>query len=184
MTKVQKKTIDSQLIASCRGGDEKAFKELFDQYFHPLYFYALKFIPDRSSAEEIVMDVLLNIWQKRHLLNEELPFPPYLYRSVRNRVTDHLRRRHDRLVALDGVCHEPASTWIADGRVLYKELEHIYRSGIEKLPPRKKLILTMSREKGNSYQQIADKLRISKNTVENHMVAAIRQLRQHVGGRV
>ncbi|HEY4208300.1 MAG TPA: RNA polymerase sigma-70 factor, partial [Puia sp.] len=184
MTRVQKKAIDSQLVASCRGGDEKAFKELFHQYFQPLYFYALKYLPDRSSAEEIVMDVLLSIWQKRHLLKEELSFSSYLYRSVRNRVTDHFRRRHDRVVALDGTCHEPASAWIADGRVLYKELEHIYRSGINMLPPKKQLIFTMSREEGNSYQQIADKLRISKNTVENHMVAAIRQLRQHVGAKV
>jgi hypothetical protein len=101
------KAIDSSLVASCRGGDEKAFSELFRRYFHKLYFYTLRSIPDKASAEEIV---------------------------------NHLRQQDDRVVSMDLSFQEPAS----------------------------------------SYQQIASKLRISQNTVENHMVAAIRLLRQHV----
>jgi RNA polymerase sigma-70 factor (ECF subfamily) len=48
------------------------------------------------------------------------------------------------------------------------------------LPPQKKRIFTMSREEGSSYKEIADRLQLSKNTVENHMVAALRLLKDYM----
>ena len=63
---------------------------------------------------------------------------------------------------------------------MFNELQTLYRSGLEKLPPQKKRIFSMSREEGNSYREIADKLELSKNTVENHMVVAIRMMKNHM----
>lgn len=175
-----KLVIDSVLVESCRAGNEKAYQELFRRYFSRLCSYTRKCIADAPASEELVMDVMLTIWQKKHLLNGDLPLFPYLFQSVKNRIIDHLRKQNIPTVSLDYHCPEAASPLIADSRLLHKELECIYKTGLEQLPPKKKLIFRMSREEGNSYQEIADKLRISKNTVENHMVAAIRLLRTHV----
>ena len=75
---------------------------------------------------------------------------------------------------------EPPSSFITDSRLLHKELESLYKRSLNRLPPQKKRIFTMSREEGNSYQEIADRLQLSKNTVENHMVAALRLLKNHM----
>src|SRR5688572_21484380 len=173
-------TSDSYLIELWRTGNEKAYRALFDKYFYKLYNYTLKLIPDKSVSEEIVMDVMLAVWQKKDMLNSSLSLSAYLYRSVKNRLIDHLRKQHVPTVSLDQTAVEPPSSFVTDSRLLHKELEGLYRTSLNRLPPQKKRIFTMSREEGNSYKEIADRLKLSKNTVENHMVAALRLLKENM----
>lgn len=173
-------TPDSHLIELWRTGNENAYRVLFDRYFFKLYNYTLKLISDRSTSEEIVMDVMLAVWQKRDRLNSNLSLSAYLYKSVKNRLIDHLRKQNLPTVSLDQTAVEPPSSFITDSRVLHKELECLYRNSLDRLPPQKKRIFTMSREEGSSYKEIADRLQLSKNTVENHMVAALRLLKDHM----
>jgi len=173
-------TTDGHLIELWRSGNEKAYRVLFDRYFYKLYSYTLKQIPDKRVSEEIVMDVMLSVWQKRDQLNSSLSLSAYLYKSVRNRLIDHLRKQQVATVSLELTAVEPPSTFITDGRILHKELESLYRHSLNRLPPQKKRIFTMSREEGSSYKEIADRLQLSKNTVENHMVAALRLLKDHM----
>lgn len=171
---------DCHLIELWRAGNEKAYRVLFDRYFFKLYNYTLKFIPDKNISEEIVMDVMLAVWLKRDRLKTNLSLSAYLYRSVKNRLIDHLRKQHVPTVSLDQTAVEPPSSFITDSRLLHKELEGLYRTSLNRLPPQKKRIFTMSREEGSSYKEIADRLQLSKNTVENHMVAALRLLKDHM----
>jgi len=173
-------TVDSQLLELWRTGNENAYRALFDRYFCRLYHYTLKYIPDSRISEEIVMDVMLAIWQKKHHLNGKLSISAYLYKSVKNRLIDYLRKQTVQTVSIDQTNMEPPADLRTDGRLLHKELEGIYKASLDRLPPQKKRIFTMSREEGSSYQEIADRLQLSKNTVENHMVAAIRLLKDHM----
>lgn len=175
-------TVDSQLVELWRMGNENAYRALFDRYFYRLYHYTLKFIHDGRVSEEIVMDVMLAVWQKKQQLNSNRSLSAYLYKSVRNRLIDYLRKQSLPTVSLDQTAIEPSADCITDGRLLHKEMECLYKTGLDRLPPQKKRIFTMSREEGSSYQEIADRLQLSKNTVENHMVAAIRLLKDHMKG--
>lgn len=64
----------------------------------------------------------------------------------------------------------------------FSELKEKTQGVINQLPERQKQIYLLSREDGLSYREIADKLSISVNTVENHMVKALRFLREKLGG--
>lgn len=171
---------DCYLIELWRTGNEKAYRALFDRYFYKLCNYTAKLIPDKNVSEEIVMDVMFAVWQKRDLLNTNLSLSAYLYKSVKNRLIDHLRKQNLRTVSLDQTPVEPPSSFITDSRLLHKEMESLYKNSLNRLPPQKKRIFTMSREEGSSYKEIADRLQLSKNTVENHMVAALRLLKNHM----
>jgi RNA polymerase sigma-70 factor (ECF subfamily) len=114
---------DCHLIELWRTGNEKAYGALFDRYFYKLRNYTAKLIPDKNVSEEIVMDVMFAVWQKRDLLNTNLSLSAYLYKSVKNRLIDHLRKQNLRTVSLDQTPVEPPSSCITDSRLLQKELE-------------------------------------------------------------
>ncbi|MBO9204740.1 MULTISPECIES: RNA polymerase sigma-70 factor [Niastella] len=177
---MDRNTTDSHLLELWRSGNDKAYRALFDRYFCKLYNYTGKLIPDKRVSEEIVMDVMLAIWQKRDQLKSDLSLSAYLYKSVRNRLIDHLRKQQVPTVSLELSTVEPSSSFITDSRILHKELETLYRMSLNRLPPQKKRIFAMSREEGSSYKEIADRLQLSKNTVENHMVAALRLLKRNM----
>ena len=171
---------DSHLIELWRDGNEKAYRALFERYFYKLYNYTGKLIADKNVSEEIVMDVMLAVWLKRDRLNTNGSLSAYLYKSVKNRLIDYLRKQSVPTISLDQTTVEPPSSFITDSRLLHKELECLYRTSLNRLPPQKKRIFTMSREEGSSYKEIADRLQLSKNTVENHMVAALRLLKDQM----
>ncbi|MES2376088.1 MAG: RNA polymerase sigma-70 factor [Bacteroidota bacterium] len=168
---------DYQLLTIWIEGNDNAYQELFNRYFKKLYYYTLKLIPDTDLAEEIVLDVMLNIWQKKHLLNAELSLSAYLFKSVKNKLIDQLRRKTLQIESMGDNCNQYASNVGADDALICKELEDIYQSGVAKLPPQKQLIFKMKREDGLTYNEIAIKLNLSKNTVENHMGLALKFLK-------
>lgn len=173
---------DFKLVELWKAGSEVAYKVLFDRYFSKLYYYTLRMVSDREMAEEIVMDVMMNIWQKKHMVKEALPISAYLFRSVKNRIIDFHRKQALRTTSLDDVTNlvEPLSHMNADRRLMENELEVQFTAGLETLSPQKRNVFTLSRNEGLTYQEIAGRLNISKNTVENHMVAALKQLKTQI----
>ncbi|MES2376092.1 MAG: RNA polymerase sigma-70 factor [Bacteroidota bacterium] len=171
---------DNELVDLWIDGDERAYQELFKRYFKKLHYYALKIVPDKDVAEEIVLDVMLCIWQKKHLIDNNLPLSAYLFRSVKNKLIDFLRKRTLNTISIDENPIQFKSGLEADQGLLYKELELKYIRSVEKLPPQKMLIFKMSRNEGLTYQEIAMQLNLSKSTVENHMVAALKTLKRFI----
>ncbi|WP_448699317.1 RNA polymerase sigma-70 factor [Mucilaginibacter sp. AW1-3] len=173
---------DHKLVELWKQGNEAAYNLLFNKYFAKLYHYTLKFISDKEVAEEIVMDVMFNIWQKKHLVNNELPVSAYLFRSVKNKMIDHYRKNALKTISIndEDTYIEISSHMRADDRLMHIELERKYMDGLCGLSPQKKVVFELSREEGLTYNEIAQRLNISKNTVENHMVAALKQLKTHI----
>lgn len=56
---------DHILIDECRTGNTKAFDILFERYFNKLHFFSLKYLRDRALAEEMVIDIMIKLWEKK-----------------------------------------------------------------------------------------------------------------------
>src|SRR5690625_6296154 len=56
----------------------------------------------------------------------------------------------------------------------------LIQQSIRQMPPRRQLIFRLSREEGYTHEEIADKLNISKNTVKNHVVAALKDIKAYL----
>ena len=70
--------------------DREAFERIFKESYKPLTAYAFRFISDLSTAENIVQDVFLKLWQNRHSLIITTSLLHYLFRSVKNHSLNHL----------------------------------------------------------------------------------------------
>jgi len=172
---------DAVLLEKHKNGSPAAFDLLFKRYYAALYRYALKNSKDTFVAEELVMDVMLGLWKKQGDISIETDLGPYLYRSVKNALYNHYRKKIMATVELDEQLEtEVVKSRPADDALVYAQLEEIYREKLSQLSPARRKVFQMSREENKTYAEIASDMNLSVNTVENYMVAALSFFRQHI----
>lgn len=164
-----------ELLLRIAEGDEKAFSKLFGLYRDRLYSYLLKITKSRSIAEEATLDIFMKIWNGRALVPEIRNFDAFLFRILQNCAIDYLRKaKRDRLQQLE--IWEDLENLVApqaDERLLHAEIEGTIRKVIDRLSPQRRQAFYLSREENLSYDQIAQKMNLSRNTVRNHVSAAL-----------
>ena len=162
--------------------DEKAFEQLFYYYYPRLYRYAFRYLKNEFWAEELSMEVLARVWERRSAITHAETFENYLFTAARNHLINHWQRKIDGLLSLETLPAEAAEIPGKEASapydpVLSKELETHYHNSLSDLPPQRRLIFLLHRNDHLSYKEIAQKLNISPKTVENHIGAALKQLR-------
>lgn len=165
-----------ELLLRITEGDEKAFNELFRLYRDRVYSYLLKITKSKSIAEEATLDIFMKIWNGRALLPEIRNFDAFLYRILQNSAIDYLRKaKRNRLqqmeiwTDMENLLTAPQ----ADEKILHTEIETTIRKVIDRLSPQRRQAFYLSREEDLSYDQIAHKMNLSRNTVRNHVSAAL-----------
>lgn len=169
-----------QDITSWLNGDDAAYRRIFDYFYNKLYQTCYKATRAREDSEEMVMNVFLNIWQHKAELARVDDFERYLLRSARNQIADFQRKNILQTLDIDNLPVEYLGS-IDHPELNFKDLEQIYRNALDKLSETKREIFLMSREQGLSQKQIAAKKNISTSTVNNHISAALKIIRDDMG---
>ncbi len=163
-------------------GDLLAFDAIYKTFCRRLYGFVLKFIKQEEDAQEIVQEVFLKIWESREKINVYASFEAYLFTTAYNVTISLLRKKlsQDKYIAhlKDMQSINDAEQYIDE--VEYNELAGEVRSLISQLSARQQEIFYLSREKGLTHEEIAERLNISVNTVKNHMVSSLKFLRSHL----
>jgi len=163
-------------------GQDTAFEQVFHYYYPRLYRYALRYIKNEFWAEELSMEVLARVWEKKSSITKAETFENYLFTAARNHLINHWQPKIDNLLSLETLSTELAgmedkAASSAYDPVLSKELEATYNNSLSDLPPQRRQVFLLHRNEHLSYKEIAQKLDISPKTVENHIGAALKQLR-------
>ena len=181
MSKADRDLPDSILLKKHLLGDSNAYNILFKRYYDSLFRYTLKNTGNYEVAEELIMDVMLRLWQLRTEITIDTDLRPYLQRSIKNAIYNHHRKKILATVSLDQLVPEIIQTPItAEDRLKYIELEKLYKQKLTELSPQRQKVFRMSREENMTYPQIAKHLDLSVNTVENYMVASLSFFRKHL----
>lgn len=176
--------ITDACVASVRGGDRDAFNQLFSAWYARLANHALRLVGDRDTAEDVVQDVLVAVWQRRADLPEAAKMAAYLHTSVRNRALNQLRKaRPSRHLALATEL-ETAGPPSIDIELADEELAGFLREALSDLSPRTREVFLLSREQLLTYNEIAAELQISVKTVETLMGRALTALRASLRPRL
>lgn len=163
-----------ELLSRLATGDETAFNTIFKKYRDKLNNYLLKITKSPEISEEIVLDVFIRLWMGRELMDHVQELESFLHKVAYHKAIDFLRTtsRHDRLQRAYIHRLELSPEKSADDLLIDTELRNIIHQAIHQLPPQRKLIYTLSREQGLTYEQIAEALNLSRNTVKNTIMAA------------
>jgi len=159
-------------------GEVKALQELHAQYYHALFLFALKATNDHQLAENLVSDCFIKLWENRQNINIKSSIKSYLYRILKNLIIDYHRSKSEITELFDKLPDIPDEEEF-EKQQRYSRLYQI----LQKLPEQRRKILELAVYDSYSYQEIAEKLGISKNTVKTQIARAYRFLRESLDPR-
>lgn len=182
LLKLIKDNISSELMSRLREGDMLAFDRIYELYSHKLFSFVFGILKNDAESEDIVQEVFIKIWESRNKLGDYKLLNSYIFTIAYNNSIDLIRKRINNGKYLD---HLKNSSIVQENSTVISEIEFDELSQhaeklIMNLPERQKQVFQLHREKGLTYSEIAEQLGISKNTVENHMVNALKYLRQNM----
>lgn len=168
------------LLQQLANGNRGVFKQLFEEYYHPLYGFSKKFISDKDVCKDIVQDAFVGLWDRRKELLSSDTIKSYLYKTVRNLCLNYLRREDMKnkneanLIAL-------SSDWYFEDSLLKEEVHSQIYEEIKNLPPRSRDVIILAMN-GASNEDIATQLSVSINTVKTHKQRGYSVLRERLKG--
>ena len=161
--------------------DRRAFDDLFRSFYPVLIRFAMRYLKDKTVSKDIVQEVFVSLWQTRKRIDPARSLKSYLYMMVRNRALNAIRDRSDVYVDHDLASNEQ-SDQIDDQQMETdsdeSELGQMMKKWIDQLPGRQKEALKLSRFEGLDHDEIAYVMDVSPKTVNNHIVAALKSLRE------
>ncbi|WP_207425739.1 RNA polymerase sigma factor [Pedobacter sp. SYSU D00535] len=169
---------DAQLIAMWQEGEEKAFDVFYIRHVPNLLSLASRKTNSREAARELVQDVFFDLFKQKDSLDAGRNIRAYLYGALRNRIFNYYRevlrkkKHEDFLLLTNNESHNETEQQVA-----CNELKDSLQQGIEGLPSKCREVFVLSRQEHLSHKEIAVRLNISVNTVEQHMRKALQRLR-------
>ncbi|MCS4435393.1 sigma-70 family RNA polymerase sigma factor [Aquiflexum gelatinilyticum] len=165
-------------VSRLREGDEKAFSMLYDFFRSKVFFTSKKMNLSTEDAEEIVQEVFLIIWKNRQNLNSELSFNAYLLTILKSLIIKKSKKEARRIAyEVYTLSTQEIESNETETQIEYSEFERISISEIEKLPKTQKEIFKMKNYENLHSGEIAEKLGISKRTVESHIYVATKSIK-------
>jgi RNA polymerase sigma-70 factor (family 1) len=161
--------------------DVDAFTTIFNFYEPRLYPFVLKMTKSETIAEEVVQEVFIKLWTNRATVGSIDNPKGYIFRAASNQTISHLRSKARQMNLVKTVAGSNGDESNSTEETLeLKELQAMVHEAVEKLPPQRKLIYTMSRQQGFKNNEIAEQLGLSISTVKNQLTEALRTIREHL----
>jgi RNA polymerase sigma-70 factor (family 1) len=172
---------ENELLSKVAGGDQRAFRVLYDFYYDKIYAFALYLLKSDLLAEEVVQETFLKLWKKGDDLNQIMNVESFLIAVTRNRSLDILRRSK-----LEIKTNQKRAIVWSEGHndteesIILNDTRRILQSAIDLLPPQQKLVYQLCQQEGLKYEEAADKLSLSTLTVQSYMKLALRNVRRYM----
>ncbi|MGA8264324.1 MAG: RNA polymerase sigma-70 factor [Ignavibacteriaceae bacterium] len=178
MSKNNKTTdsIDNRILQSIKLDDKLSFERVYKQYWSKLYIYAFNVLKEREICEDIVQEIFIDLWTKRHAI-KITDLNSYLYQSVKYQIFNCFRKNKYKkllLMKFDLFVEQYAIDELYEQKELKEEINDI----ISKLPEQRRRIFQMSRRDGLSNKEISDNLNVSVQTVRNQISTSLKFIRK------
>jgi len=173
---------DEHLVGFLRDNDEEAFAEIYHRYWDKLLAIGFNHARNKQVAEEIVQDVLLSLWNRRHSMEIDR-LAAFLATAVKFSVFKTLARENRRRDLLQGhaIDSDARGGSFDEDLIEAKFLKEYLNELVAGLPEQCRLVFVYSRDHQLSTKEIAETLQLSPKTVESHLTKALKTLRYLLG---
>jgi len=169
----------AELVRRAKIGDPKAFDLMVDHYTPNLYRVVRRLASDQGEAEEIVQEAWLRAWRAFSRYKDDRPLINWLIRIAVNVARDRWRKKKplDFADLSDSEVDVPDLDPGPEEKLTRKETLERLVNGVERLPPKHRMVVALRYDAGHSYKEIADILGVPINTVRTHLHRAKSALR-------
>lgn len=179
--KVQNNYTDTTLIEQLSAGNEAAFAFVFQKYHHAILTNIGKLICHQHEAEDILQEVFITLWQNRHKLTQYQSLAGWLFTTSYYKSLEHLRKAiRQSMQLIDEHMAVPERELPAGFENEYADKLTVLHAAIESLPQRKRAAFTLCRLEGKTYEEAADELGISRETVKDYVKSSAKFLKEYV----
>ena len=174
--------VEIDLVASLKEGSEKAFELIYDRIANRIYLFILKKVGSKETAEEILQEVFVALWNNRNSIEIDSSLDPYLFKIAKNKIfsfmrSEYVRKKYAEEFSLFMQKHRDNSL---EEMMDLKDTHQVLHEKIAELPDKCQTAFRMSRMEHATISQIAERMNISTRTVENYITQALRHLRTHL----
>ncbi len=170
--------LDSELVLGVQNDDTGAFDALYWKYHQAVYSNIVKLVKDQLEAEDILQEVFVKLWQKRHSIDVSKSVGGWLFVISFNLSVTHIKKRLREQTLYHRLFNEHSST---DADFMEYEHQHqLLETAIGQLSPQKKKIVTLCKLEGKTYEEAARELNISRHTVKEYLSSAMANLNDYL----
>lgn len=176
--------MDEPLLTAVSRGDEQAFTALFDKYAQSVHGFLLEHLHDETAADDLVQEIFTKIWLLRDTLPGVKKFRGFLFVMSRNYALNHIKarvREHARIQKWYRHQVSPQTELESDPTEAFDDLVD---QAIESLPQQQKKAWILSRKEKKKYNEIAEEMNLSRETVKKYIQYANEQLKRTIEVRV
>ncbi len=157
-------------------GDPAAFRELVDRYSGMVYHIGLRVTGDQHVAEDVCQECFLELARKARTVRENVA--GWLHALATSRSLNVVRSRkrtthREHAVARNAVADTESSEW--------RELQPLIDRALNGLSDDLRLPIILHYLRGESQQQVAERLGIDQATVSRRLQRGVEQLRSRLG---
>lgn len=176
---------DSDILRRLSRGEASAYESLFERYHSKVRRFVAAITGDDAPAEDIAQNVFMKIWLNRSELERVNSLNNYLFTIARNEACDFLRKQASRYKYAGAHRDDPAEdSYRFALNYDLERIEGIVSRCVEEMPSQRRLVYKMSREEKLTSAEIAEKLHLSKRTVDRHISLALSDIRTALGNIV
>lgn len=178
---MESKSNEETLLSRLKNDDQNAFAEIYKHYWESLFNHAYRRLNDEELVKELIQDLFVELWQKRHTLDIHTSLGAYLQTAIKYKVFNQLKsniiqEKYHLFVKQTNIKHDNN----IEENIRYQELNTAFVAALVELPKQPRNVYQLRYHQGLSNSEIADSLQLSVSTVEKHMSKAIKYLKSRL----
>ena len=163
-------------------GDDSAFDEIMREYRNGLTFFIQRYVQDETAAEDIAIDVFVDLIVHKHRYNFKTSLKTYLYMIGRSKALDYLRHKSKlNIVEYSQTSEEPGDEPPLEELVIKDEKRRIVNDALGKLPDDMQVAVHLVYFEELSYDEAANVMKLKRKQVDNLLYRAKGALRTIIG---
>lgn len=171
-------SVTRNFAEAIRLGDEYAFARYYEESLDKLVYLVRRIVRDDEEAKNIVHDTFVKLWQNREQIDPDRSLDSFVSTIAWNASINYLKRKKTHRKFFDEqMFTQNAEDFSAHEKLLAEETSRRIENVISEMPPQRRMVFELSRDEDLTYNEIAQRMGLSYNTVKNHMILALSKIR-------